>query len=186
MGLLYILGSTCWIAILYGGSAYSAVGFLGNLWWHPEQTLMLLCNRVRVNGLKRDGKTGDVCFDNRCTGRRAHWPGVFPCDCSAERVEIWLGSMPDDCVGRKEAWLCIIPEDCVIIWLDITTSYEVEWMLGGTESWFCSVVAVPEYFRRAGLSFHKHSLDCAQIFCSLALFCLETPFLRAFSCSLNS
>ena len=42
--------------MLYRGSAISAVGFLGNLWWQPEQTLILLCNRVRVNGLKGDGK----------------------------------------------------------------------------------------------------------------------------------
>ena len=71
MGLLHVLGSTCWITILYGGLAYSPLDFLGYFWWHPEQTLIFKCNRVRVNGLKGAGKTGDVCCDNRCTGRTA-------------------------------------------------------------------------------------------------------------------
>ena len=145
MGLLYILGSTWWIAILYGGSAYSPVSFFGNLWRHPEQTLLLSCNNTSVKRLKGAGKTGDVCCHNRCAGRTTIWLGVFPGDCSAKRIEIWLG---------------IIPHDYVVIWLGITRADKVKWILAGIESWFCTVMTVPEYVRRAGLSFHEDSSDC--------------------------
>ena len=129
--------------------------------------------------IQGDGKTGDVCFDDRCTGRTAIWLGMFLGDCSTERVEIWLCIMPDDCVGRIEAWLCVIPDDCSNL-TKIITYNKVKWILSDIECWFCTVVAVPEHFRRGSLSFHEKSSDCAQIFCSLALFSLETPFLRAF------
>ena len=50
----------------YGGSAYSPLGFLGNLWWQPEHTLIFPCEKVSGKGFKGAGKTGDVCCDNSC------------------------------------------------------------------------------------------------------------------------
>ena len=42
------------------GSANSPLGFLGNLWWQPEHTLVFPCKKISVKGFEGAGKTDDI------------------------------------------------------------------------------------------------------------------------------
>jgi len=53
----------------YGGSANSPLGFLGNLWWQPEHTLIFPCKKISVKGFEGAGKTDDIGLAVACKGR---------------------------------------------------------------------------------------------------------------------